>query len=100
MLGHPVWVVSTLLLGIVVRLQRRGRWEPHACTVRLQGKTAIVTGANTGMLRLNVFIPMRGVLIRGCSGHALVYLTLQTKFECGNNLVGEVKLAVCSFMCV
>ncbi|XP_035517862.1 retinol dehydrogenase 11 [Morone saxatilis] len=49
MLCHPVWAVSTALLAIVVRLQRRGRWDPRACTVRLQGKTAIVTGANTGI---------------------------------------------------
>ncbi|XP_045932402.1 retinol dehydrogenase 12 isoform X1 [Micropterus dolomieu] len=48
-LCHPVWAVSTALLAIVVRIQRRGRWDPHACTVRLKGKTAIVTGANTGI---------------------------------------------------
>lgn len=45
---HPLWVVSTAMLAMVVRLQRRGRWDPRACPVQLKGKTAIVTGANTG----------------------------------------------------
>lgn len=45
---HPVWVVSTGVLAVVVRLQRRLWWSPEACSVRLRGKTAIVTGANTG----------------------------------------------------
>ncbi|KAG7229765.1 hypothetical protein INR49_012561 [Caranx melampygus] len=48
-LCHPVWVMSTVLLALVVRLQRRGSWDPRACPVRLTGKTAIVTGANTGI---------------------------------------------------
>lgn len=47
-LCHPVWAVSTALLAVVVRLQRRGRWDPQASDVQLKGKTAIVTGANTG----------------------------------------------------
>lgn len=34
---------------MVVRLQRRGRWDPRACPVQLKGKTAIVTGANSGI---------------------------------------------------
>lgn len=45
---HPLWVFSTAVLAVVVRLQRRLRWTPEACDVRLTGKTAIVTGANTG----------------------------------------------------
>ncbi|XP_074527753.1 retinol dehydrogenase 11 [Halichoeres trimaculatus] len=49
LLCHPVWVFSTALLAFVVRLQRRGSWNPRACTVKLTGKTAIVTGANTGI---------------------------------------------------
>lgn len=57
-LYHPVWVVSTALLAVVVRLQRRGRWDPHACTARLKGKTAIVTGANTGWLGSTSFFTM------------------------------------------
>ncbi|XP_076603776.1 retinol dehydrogenase 12 [Chaetodon auriga] len=48
-LSHPVWVACTALLAIVVRIQRRGRWDPKACPVQLKGKTAIVTGANTGI---------------------------------------------------
>ncbi|XP_026205430.1 retinol dehydrogenase 12 [Anabas testudineus] len=48
-LCHPVWAVSTALLAVVVRLQRRGRWDPQASDVQLKGKTAIVTGANTGI---------------------------------------------------
>lgn len=45
---HPLWALSTAVLAVVVRLQRRLRWTPEACDVRLTGKTAIVTGANTG----------------------------------------------------
>ncbi|XP_054473236.1 retinol dehydrogenase 11 [Anoplopoma fimbria] len=48
-LSHPVWAVLAALLAVVVRIQRRGRWDPKACSVRLKGKTAIVTGANTGI---------------------------------------------------
>ncbi|XP_075951995.1 retinol dehydrogenase 11 [Anarhichas minor] len=46
---HPVWAVFTAVLAVVVRIQRRGPWDPQACSVRLKGKTAIVTGANTGI---------------------------------------------------
>ncbi|XP_053171861.1 retinol dehydrogenase 12 [Scomber japonicus] len=48
-LYHPIWAVSTALLALVVRIQRRGNWDPQACTVQLKGKTTIVTGANTGI---------------------------------------------------
>ncbi|XP_069007869.1 retinol dehydrogenase 12 [Embiotoca jacksoni] len=48
-LCHPVWVVSTAVLALVVRFQRKANWAPQACAVRLTGKTAIVTGANTGI---------------------------------------------------
>ncbi|XP_037625555.1 retinol dehydrogenase 12 [Sebastes umbrosus] len=48
-LCHSVWAISTALLALVVRLQRRGPWDPQACMVRLKGKTAVVTGANTGI---------------------------------------------------
>ena len=54
-LCHPVWAISTALLALVVRLQRRGCWDPRSCPVRLNGKTAIVTGANTGRLDLTGF---------------------------------------------
>lgn len=56
-LGHPVWAVSAALLAIVVRLQRRARWDPRACSARLAGKTAIVTGANTGRSHSPCFWP-------------------------------------------
>ncbi|XP_029288599.1 retinol dehydrogenase 11 [Cottoperca gobio] len=46
---HPVWAVTTVLMFLVVRMQRRGSWDPQSCSVRLKGKTAIVTGANTGI---------------------------------------------------
>ncbi|XP_029538279.1 retinol dehydrogenase 11-like isoform X2 [Oncorhynchus nerka] len=47
--SHPLWAVSTVILGLVLRSQRRGSWDPRACLVQLKGKTAIVTGANTGI---------------------------------------------------
>ncbi|KAF0035196.1 hypothetical protein F2P81_012954 [Scophthalmus maximus] len=46
---HPAWALSTALLALVVRLQRRARWEPSACAALLRGKTTVVTGANTGI---------------------------------------------------
>ncbi|KAJ8338733.1 hypothetical protein SKAU_G00355190 [Synaphobranchus kaupii] len=46
---HPLWAFSTLILAFVLRSQRRGPWDPRACPVELKGKTAIVTGANTGI---------------------------------------------------
>nr|XP_061814534.1 retinol dehydrogenase 13-like [Nerophis lumbriciformis] len=42
-------MVATLLLLMVVRSQRRGSWDPRACPTHLKGKTAIVTGANSGI---------------------------------------------------
>lgn len=60
---HPLWVISTAVLVVVVRLQRRRRWRPDDCDVRLAGKTAIVTGANTGELRgAHAFAKWSGVL--------------------------------------
>lgn len=59
-LYHPVWICSTALLAFVVRLQRRGRWYPQACTVRLKGKTAIVTGANTGWFNSTLLFTVCG----------------------------------------
>ncbi|XP_072518142.1 retinol dehydrogenase 12 [Salminus brasiliensis] len=47
--SHPLWFACTVVLAAVTRMQRRGRWDPRSCTVRLTGKTAIVTGANTGI---------------------------------------------------
>lgn len=48
-LYHPIWILSSALLALVVRLQRRGPWDPRACSTQLKGKTAIVTGANVGI---------------------------------------------------
>lgn len=48
-LGHPLWAACTLVLVLVVRVQRKARWDPRACPVKLTGKTALVTGANTGI---------------------------------------------------
>ncbi|XP_015235342.1 PREDICTED: retinol dehydrogenase 11-like [Cyprinodon variegatus] len=47
--SHPLWAALSALLAVVVRLQRRTIWDPKTCAVRLTGKTAIVTGANTGI---------------------------------------------------
>lgn len=46
--SHPLWAVSTVILGLLLRSQQRGSWDTRACLVQLKGKTAIVTGANTG----------------------------------------------------
>ncbi|KAK2862410.1 hypothetical protein Q5P01_001943 [Channa striata] len=48
-LYHPFWALLSALLAFVVRRQRRGAWDPRVCSVQLKGKTAIVTGANTGI---------------------------------------------------
>ncbi|XP_028828926.1 retinol dehydrogenase 12-like [Denticeps clupeoides] len=47
--SQPLWMVAALVLALVVRAQRRGRWDPRACRVGLRGRTAVVTGANTGI---------------------------------------------------
>ncbi|XP_026111854.1 retinol dehydrogenase 12-like [Carassius auratus] len=47
--SHPIWMVSAAILAIIVRAQRKASWNPRACPVKLEGKTAIVTGANTGI---------------------------------------------------
>ncbi|XP_069779466.1 isocitrate dehydrogenase [NAD] subunit beta, mitochondrial isoform X3 [Narcine bancroftii] len=49
--SHPVWPLLAALLYLLVRLQQRGWWRPSQCNVDLTGKTAIVTGANTGIGR-------------------------------------------------
>ncbi|XP_078087790.1 retinol dehydrogenase 12 [Mustelus asterias] len=49
--SHPVWFTVSVVLLLTVRLQRRGWWRPRDCPVDLTGKTAIVTGANTGIGR-------------------------------------------------
>ncbi|XP_056586895.1 retinol dehydrogenase 12 [Triplophysa dalaica] len=46
---HPSWAISTVILAMILRAQRKGSWDPSACPVSLKGKTVIVTGANTGI---------------------------------------------------
>ncbi|KAM8939635.1 retinol dehydrogenase 14-like [Pelodytes ibericus] len=48
-LENPIWFFISLLLALILRIQRKGRWTPRNCAVDLTGKTAIVTGANTGI---------------------------------------------------
>ncbi|CAI5785003.1 Hypothetical predicted protein [Podarcis lilfordi] len=45
---HPLWVPCTLVLSVVL-WARRAAWRPAACPVDLRGKTAVVTGANSGL---------------------------------------------------
>ncbi|XP_064007348.1 retinol dehydrogenase 13-like [Pogoniulus pusillus] len=47
--SHPCWFLLTLLLGLLLWLQRRQRWDPRKCPTDLSGKTVIVTGANSGI---------------------------------------------------
>lgn len=49
LLSHPVWFLCSLVLAVVLRTQKKSRWDPKKCRVDLTGKTAIVTGANTGI---------------------------------------------------
>uniref|UniRef100_A0A8D0G9T1 Retinol dehydrogenase 11 n=1 Tax=Sphenodon punctatus TaxID=8508 RepID=A0A8D0G9T1_SPHPU len=47
--SHPSWFVCSLLLALLFRARRKGSWHPGMCPTDLRGKTAIVTGANTGI---------------------------------------------------
>lgn len=67
---HPIWVFFTAVLAAVVYLQRRWRWDPKVCSVRLEGKVAVVTGANTGQ----------------CHVPRYRWLILSTKFFSGCNM--------------
>lgn len=40
--------IFTAVLAVVVYLQRKPWWDPEVCSLRMQGKVAVVTGANTG----------------------------------------------------
>lgn len=46
--SHPTWFVCSLVLGLMLWAKRRHVWNPRTCPVDLSGKTAIVTGANSG----------------------------------------------------
>ncbi|XP_066428925.1 retinol dehydrogenase 12-like [Eleutherodactylus coqui] len=48
-LSHPAWFLCSVVLALVLRLQRKGSWEARKCRTDLTGKTTIVTGANTGI---------------------------------------------------
>lgn len=44
----PLAGLALLLLLVLLRVRRRRCWRPRACQVDLRGKTALVTGANSG----------------------------------------------------
>nr|XP_033810303.1 retinol dehydrogenase 11-like isoform X2 [Geotrypetes seraphini] len=48
-LYHPVWFLCTLILALLLLIKRKTLWLPHLSPVDLSGKTAIVTGANSGI---------------------------------------------------
>ncbi|XP_029451109.1 retinol dehydrogenase 11-like isoform X2 [Rhinatrema bivittatum] len=45
----PSWFACSLVLALVLRAKRKGSWHPRQSSEDLAGKTAIVTGANTGI---------------------------------------------------
>ncbi|KAJ7327330.1 hypothetical protein JRQ81_017089 [Phrynocephalus forsythii] len=47
--SHPFWFICSLLLSAALWIRGRRRWHPEACPVDLTGKTAIVTGASSGI---------------------------------------------------
>ncbi|XP_078534870.1 retinol dehydrogenase 12-like [Lissotriton helveticus] len=49
LLSHPAWALCALLLALLLRLRRGASWHPRLCPLDLSGKTALVTGANTGI---------------------------------------------------
>ncbi|XP_061227708.1 retinol dehydrogenase 12-like [Neopsephotus bourkii] len=46
---HPAWFLLSLLLGLLLWGRRRRGWDPRHCPTDLRGRTAIVTGANSGI---------------------------------------------------
>ncbi|CAL8336349.1 unnamed protein product [Merluccius merluccius] len=46
-LWSPLLAAAAFFLGL--RLQQRRLWRPRSCPVQLKGRTAIVTGANSGI---------------------------------------------------
>nr|XP_020650813.1 retinol dehydrogenase 11-like [Pogona vitticeps] len=47
--SHPIWFTCSLVLSVVLWIRRRRGWSPDVCPVDLTGKTAVVTGASTGI---------------------------------------------------
>ncbi|XP_034281977.1 retinol dehydrogenase 12-like isoform X2 [Pantherophis guttatus] len=47
--SHPLWFICSLTLLALLWVRRRKSWRPEACPVDLSGKTAIVTGASSGI---------------------------------------------------
>ncbi|KAL7975880.1 hypothetical protein Chor_011795 [Crotalus horridus] len=49
LLSHPLWFICSLALLALLWARGRKSWRPEACPVDLSGKTAIVTGASSGI---------------------------------------------------
>ncbi|XP_074848259.1 retinol dehydrogenase 12-like [Carettochelys insculpta] len=47
--SHLGWAVCVLALALLLRARRKGSWHPRMSPTDLTGKTAIVTGANSGI---------------------------------------------------
>ncbi|XP_060635469.2 retinol dehydrogenase 13-like [Anolis sagrei] len=47
--SHPIWFACSLALSTALWVCKKRRWAPGSCPVDLSGKTAIVTGANSGI---------------------------------------------------
>uniref|UniRef100_A0A8C3RWW4 Uncharacterized protein n=1 Tax=Chelydra serpentina TaxID=8475 RepID=A0A8C3RWW4_CHESE len=47
--SHLAWAACVLGLALLLRARRKGSWHPRLSATDLTGKTAIVTGANSGL---------------------------------------------------